>query len=504
MVYLHTGTIPSKSDLLQITMYGEELGHRARQIQHRLMTEQSLKAQSSLGSLYYSDDASNIDGSEHESRTIYHFDDALNRPTSLALSNAPIRDKDAESIAQENFDVLSQFLAGELPRICGGPTDSAPNARLGMSRLINKIDESANGVDDDGCPIPTHINGVVRRVVWLGSPQHKNDLHLRHAREEGFGNKTDMNTPHALELGYKWRAIVTSDRVSKNGNASLWQQAAASVKPGKGVHTNLPGQDHPGRWAVSQKTLSKMWPLIQEEVEWEGNKYSLFAAIALECRSILTPGKWAIDACYQCAVWSESIEIRFSICVELDIGDFYLQEFAWTRSVSKRPGLSHYLPFFRLRELPGHIHNVVLPHAREWSEDHMSKLPRTRRYLSQLTDAPDGFVSNSKKRIAAAVSGFTQAVIIQRELHLPGVENRPSATITCIILSSLANYPLGMDTKFLIRTRESPHTVDHDRWMVQRIFPERPKVPRQQVRRLIRPIPRAPRKANPSPPVVQV
>ena len=80
-----------------------------------------------------------------------------------------------------------------------------------------------------------------------------------------------MNTPHALELGYKWRAIVTSDRVSKNGNASLWQQAAASVKPGKGVHTNLPGQDHPGRWAVSQKTSSKMWRLIPEEMGWEGN-----------------------------------------------------------------------------------------------------------------------------------------------------------------------------------------------------------------------------------------
>ena len=80
-----------------------------------------------------------------------------------------------------------------------------------------------------------------------------------------------MDAPHALGLGYKWRAIVTSDRVSKNGNASLWQQAEASVKLGKGCRTNLPGQDHPGRWAVSQKTPSKMWRLIQEEVGWEGN-----------------------------------------------------------------------------------------------------------------------------------------------------------------------------------------------------------------------------------------
>ncbi|MGB1185065.1 MAG: hypothetical protein ACPG4S_07865 [Schleiferiaceae bacterium] len=146
------------------------------------MTEQSLKAQSSLGSLYFSDDASNIEGSEHESRNLYSFDDALDRPTSLAMSNEPIRDKDAGSIAQGNFNVLSPFLSEALTRICGGPTDNASNARLGMSKLIEMIDESANGLDDDGCPIPTLINGVERRVVWLGSPQHKNDLHLRHAR----------------------------------------------------------------------------------------------------------------------------------------------------------------------------------------------------------------------------------------------------------------------------------------------------------------------------------
>jgi hypothetical protein len=342
---------------------------------------------------FFSCDMTGNGGVEMNSQHVYFFNFALDAPESLALPSPPVGAKDAAHAAGALMDSC-QTAGISTVGTQGGCSDNAPNAANTIAGFFKLTEQDANGVDGNGETIGTIINGVVKRLLFVGSPMHQLHLFFEHWRAASVGGKTDMNDANHLQMVYKFGAVVRSDqRISKSGSCnSLYQAIINEVFGGhaqaKGWWSIIVAQEHEGRWGVSQNALAFAWRLVKALPP--GSLYSNgLAASMMAIREQLKPGCWQLDAAMQVSVWSYAVEIRFAMCMEVEFGALYTSELDWLRNPSTRPYLSHYKSLFRLRELPSHRHNGLRRDVQELANDPWAKLPITKQFVEDNVPEED-------------------------------------------------------------------------------------------------------------------
>ena len=244
----------------------------------------------------------------------------------------------------------------------GGVADNANNAQASIHSFFSAAEEAANGLDADGEVVRTIVNegkfAVAKRPLVVGSPVHKNHLHMGHFRANSVGGKEDMHSPNHLQMAFKWAAILKNDAVvSTRGTSSLYKCALVEFFGGPGPWSKSLKPDNEGRWGVSQIVLRDIKAVMDKPAPGDSTMNGL-AGAALHIRSLLKPKSWRIEACLEVAAWSGAKLIQFAIVLELEIGEFYERELNWYRKSSDRKYLSHYSVLYRLRELPGHLRDI--------------------------------------------------------------------------------------------------------------------------------------------------
>ena len=378
------GEAPEPREFKRLCIAGKSHKQRVRQLTWRLR-QHTVELVNASGVKFVSCDLTGLDGVELNSQHVYYFNFKTNAPDFYPLPSPPVGAKDAAHGAAALMESCQATGVSTLGTQ-GGCSDNALNARNTVAGFYDLTEKDANGVDANGEVVRTIVNGVVKRLLFVGSPIHQLHLFFKHWREASVGGKTDMHDPNHLQMVYKFGAILRSDqRISKSGSCnSLYQAIMNEVFGGhpkaKGWWSTIVAQEHEGRWGVSQEALAFAWRLVKA-VPLDKAYGNGLAASMMAIRELLKPGCWQLDAAMQVSVWSYAVEIRFAMCMEIEIGAQYTSELDWMRNPSTRPYLSHYKSLFRLRELPAHRHNGLRRFVQELAKDPWAMLPETKQFV---------------------------------------------------------------------------------------------------------------------------
>jgi len=320
---LVSGEAPDPQELKQICIAGKSHKQRVRQLTWRLRQHKVGQVNASLVK-FFSCDLTGNNGVEMNSQHVYYFREDTDAPEAYPLPSLPVGAKDAGTCAEALTE--SCWAAGVSTHgTQGGCSDNAPNARNTIAAFFDLTERDANGVDENGEVVRTIVNGVVKRLLFVGSPIHQLHLFFQHWRAASVGGKTDMHDPNHLQMVYKFGAILRSDqRISKSGSCnSLYQAIMNEVFGGhpkaKGWWSAIVAQEHEGRWGVSQEALAFAWRLVKA-VPLNKAYGNGLAACMMAIRELLKPGCWQLDAAMQVSVWSYAVEIQFAICMENEMG----------------------------------------------------------------------------------------------------------------------------------------------------------------------------------------
>ncbi|HJL23104.1 MAG TPA: hypothetical protein RMH80_12790, partial [Polyangiaceae bacterium LLY-WYZ-15_(1-7)] len=375
-IALHTGDLPGVEEMKRITITGEQLLHRSRQLSWGLRQEAWSDIQQS-NALAFSMDASILVRRSLMSRIIYYMaynkDLGLMEPRRHVLPHSPAHGKGADAEAEgfltaAEADGCTDFT--HLQRIIAAANDNAPAAVNAAFLTVDKIDLRVSGADDSGEVVRPTVNGVPRRLFDQGSPLHKVHLFMKAFRGASVGGKTDMDDPNHLQMIYKWRAVLVADEVSSGESVAMEVFRDAL---GSNANVTMITQEHEGRWTLSYQACVAVKSLL----DTKSGLLNGLSMAALQLRSILTPGCWAISACKQVATWSHSPEIYFAITLEIEFGKTYFTTMNWLRASPQRPHLAHYGNMHKMRELVGHWHRTVIPRLRETKDNPEEHLPET-------------------------------------------------------------------------------------------------------------------------------
>ena len=260
---LVVGEAPGAQEFKGLCIGGKSHTQRVRQLTWRIM-QNKVELVNASEVKFFSIDMTGLGGTEMNSQHVYFFNSALDAPDSLPLPSPPVGAKDAAHAAGALMDSCQTAKVSTVGTQ-GGCSDNAPNAANAIAGFFKLTEEDANGVDNNGETIGTIVNGVVKRLLFVGSPIHQLHLFFQHWRAASVSGKTDMHDPNHLQMVYKFGAILRSDqRVSKSGSCnSLYQAIMNEVYGGhpqaKGWWSAIVTQEHEGRWGVFQKALAFAW-----------------------------------------------------------------------------------------------------------------------------------------------------------------------------------------------------------------------------------------------------
>ena len=362
MHFLYVGVPLTKEEAAGLTIGGDSLVQRDRQLTWAVKQQEVSDINSSKSLISASSDDTDHFGSNCGSRNVVFFDENLHAPRTVRVSGFPTNRKTASAGAQALYQSLRSIGINTDGRLVGGSSDNAPNARNAIFEAVDIADEFANGRDENGEIVRPVTNGVERRVVWVGSLVHILHLCMNNFRKDSFGAKSGgIGDASPGQLCYKWRKILTSDqRTSARGVSSVYLRLLVDFFNGqKGFWCKLPTEENEGRWGQSLQSRKEILEFIKLPIPEgrEGLGGNCLAAAAMYIRRRIKPNSWQIVACHEVAVWSMNEKIVFMILVEVELGVFYERELNWLRRAgSTRAYLKNYPPDCKLREYPGHGH----------------------------------------------------------------------------------------------------------------------------------------------------
>lgn len=434
MHLLYVGAPLTKQEAAQLTIGGDSLVNRARQLKWALNQQAVQKINNAPGVKSLAGDDTEIDSANCGSRCIGYFDEDSNAPASHPLSGAPTGRKTSDAGASALISACQED-AISTDAVSAGSSDNAPNAKNSIFEAVDKADDLANGRDGNGEIIRTVTNGVLREAVWTGSQVHIHHLGMGHFRKKSFGAKTGgVDDASAGQLCYKWGAILSSDqKASVRGVSSIYLCFLVQFFGGKGFWCKLLTEENEGRWGQSLQSRKEIIRFIDEPIPpgRESLGDNCLAAASMFIRKKLKPSSWQIYGCYLVAVWSMNKKIVFMIRLEVELGVYYERELNWLRRMgSSRKYLEKYPPDFKLRELPGHLHSSQARFLKALKSDPFGQLPTCRIALADLSDeetrddmvarvqaGADAYWDNFKKHNAWIYSGHGIAL----QINSPGL-----------------------------------------------------------------------------------
>jgi len=361
MHFLYVGDPLSKEEAVRLTITGDSLVQRCRQLKWAVKQEEAYEVNNSDGSLSGCSDDSEKGGSNCGARMLVFWSIKLNRPVLVRIGGDPSNRKTALAGAEAYVQAV-RALGFSLDRFVGGSSDNAPNARNAMYEAVDIADALANGRDENGDAIRHVTNGVQRHAVWVGSLVHILHLCMNNFRKCSFGAKSGaIDEASPGQLCYKWRRVLTSDqRTSVRGVSSIYLRLLVDFFRGaKGFWCKLPTKENEGRWGQSLQSRREILEFIRMPIP-EGREVlgdNCLAAAAMYVRKHLKPNSWQIKACEEVAAWSMNEANVFMIVVEVELGVFYERKLNWLRkSGSSREYLPNYPPDCKMREYPGEGH----------------------------------------------------------------------------------------------------------------------------------------------------
>ena len=205
-----------------MTVTGQALETRYQRLDWRDQQITASTLAAAPGFVYFSADGSIIDHSEMETRHVYQWSEDEKRPVKVVLPIPPIGAKDSLTSGLALFDSLN-VACPEMgaEKVGGGVSDNAAAAVAAIERFVDGVDKDKEGEDEEGVPVRPFVNGVRRRVLWVGSVLHYTHLIQKWWRTHSYGGKIDMHDPNHVQLVYKFQKVMNSGKkVRCNGYPS--------------------------------------------------------------------------------------------------------------------------------------------------------------------------------------------------------------------------------------------------------------------------------------------
>lgn len=386
------GEVLDISFLKQICINGHSLVTRARQLTWRIQQNIAEKINSSPGISTVATDDTEIHNVNAGARADSYFDVALDRPVYEIIDGSPTGRKTSDAGAAALVQSLKVRSITSFTKQRGGSSDNAPNASNTIFEFFDLSQTEAHGIalGPDGGAVVTMFNGIPVKCVWIGSGVHILHLLNGHFRKQSFGVKSGMDDPSGGQLPFKWDRVMRSDQRVSGRGTSIYQVLRNKFFGGKGrFWSSLMTEDHEGRWGQSLRARVEIlryldYPMHLIDPQYAALGPNALAALAMFIRARLKPGSWQIPALLLVAIWSCSPSIVWSIRVEVELSKFYNIELAWLRSRPDRSYLGNYDPEFKMRLLPGRIHENHVPFYKQFAADPRVLLPDSMARLEQL------------------------------------------------------------------------------------------------------------------------
>ena len=175
----------------------------------------------------------------------------------------------------------------------------------------------------------------------------------------------------------------------------------------------MPGNENEGRWQTTQWAMEYIWRLMNTRVAGKSHA-NAYEGFLCELFLIIPSESWVLSAVEELLTWGSSlpisVDIKMALIANISSGRIlYMPTMNWARAVSPLPHLCHYLPGFRLRELPGHLLLRVLPVMQQLQREPVESLRSAKRWMDDnITD--DEVIDNHKARMVAGARGAFASV----------------------------------------------------------------------------------------------